>query len=170
MDVPHDKPECRRGQRSKRIRGQPLQRLPACSSCMFAPSEGERRKQELSDIPNGTLVQRTRLHWSPTRPWQHHALAPILSVCCRTRRLSSWGAQVDCQWSSYVTANRIGSSASVARKALLEYLPNGAGRPPEIYRHHLGTESGSARGNREKLLCRAVAGAVEDIWRTFRLS
>jgi len=50
--------------------------------------------------------------------------------------------QVDCQWSSYVTANRIVSSASTPRKALLEYLPNGAGQPPEIHRNNLGTESG----------------------------
>src|SRR5580698_248730 len=79
-------------------------------------------------------VQRTRLKWSPTHPWQHYALAPILSVGCRTRRLSSCVAQVDCQWPSYVTANRIVSSASAPGKALLEYLPHGAGRPPEIYR------------------------------------
>jgi hypothetical protein len=50
--------------------------------------------------------------------------------------------KVDCQWSSFVTANGIVSSASPPRKALLEYLPNGAGRPPEIHRHNLGTESG----------------------------
>ena len=40
------------------------------------------------------------------------------------------------------TANRIVSSAFAPRKALLEYLPNGAGRPPGIHRHNLGTESG----------------------------
>jgi len=56
--------------------------------------------------------------------------------------LSSCGAQVDRQWSSYVTANRIVSSTSALRKALPEYLPDGAGRPPEIHRHNLGTESG----------------------------
>ena len=105
-------------------------------------------------IDDPGLVPRTRLKWSPTHPWQHHALAPILSVCCRTRRLSSCGAQVDCQWSSYVTANRTVSSASAPRKVLLEYLPNGAGRPPEIHRHNLGTESGWARGNPGKLLYR----------------
>jgi len=60
--------------------------------------------------------------------------------------------QVDCQWSSYFTANRIVSSASSPRKALLEYPPNGAGRAPEIHRHNLETESGWARGNPGKLL------------------
>jgi hypothetical protein len=51
------------------------------------------------------------------------------------------GGLVDCQWSSYVTANRIVSSVSAPRKALLEYLPNGAGQSPGIHRHNLGTES-----------------------------
>ena len=100
------------------------------------------RRTDNFRVDDSGLVQRAHLRWSPTHPWQHHAVAPILSVCYRTRRLSSCGAQVDCQWSSYVTANRIVSSASAPRKASLEYLPNGAGRPPGIHRHNLGTDSG----------------------------
>jgi len=38
----------------------------------------DRITSQFADDPG--LVQRTRLKWSPIHPWQHHALAPILSI------------------------------------------------------------------------------------------